>query len=132
MATNAICGRTCSVVVGSETLVFHNAQLQVDGIETDVTAFGSGAFGDWVTCGASATLNAGTYENLMGVLDAGDEVSVVLTLGYSTAVTVTCAAKVQSIGVDADAKGVVMQTVVFRLTGDPVVAPSTPPTPPEE
>ncbi len=133
MAVNAVCGRTCNVVVGSETLVFHNAQLQLDGNEIDITSFGSGPFGDWLACGASATLTAGSYENIVGTLTTGTAVSVVFTLGYSTSVSITCAAKVQSIGVDADAKGVLMQSVTFRLTGTPTIAPpAEPPTPPEE
>ncbi len=127
MAVNAICGRTCSVTVQKEggyasNYDFHNAQLSLEGIETDVTAFGSGIYGDWVTCGANATLTAGCYDNILGIMDPGDEVTVVLTLGYEAPVTVTCAAKVSTIGSDVDAKGIVMNSVTFRLTGDPVIA----------
>lgn len=118
MATSAICGRSCSFTVGGESYDGHNVSLQVAGNETDVTAFGAGDFGDWLICGANGTVTAGFYDNLVGVLSIGDQVSLILTLGYTAPVVVTIASVVQSFGVDADAKGIVMQTATFRLTGD--------------
>lgn len=87
----------------------------MEGNETDVTAFGDDELGSWVVCNVAGTVSADFYAEIVNVLSIGDEVSLVLTLGYDTPVTITIPAVVRNIGAAVDAKGIAMQRATFRV-----------------
>jgi hypothetical protein len=122
MATTAICGRSCSFTVGGQAYDSHSFTLNLTGTETDVTAFGSGFWGDTIVCSGTGTVNASFYGNVISALEVGDIVTVVLTYGYASPVTVTLTnAVVQTIASTVDAKGIAGFDITFKITGDATI-----------
>lgn len=110
----AICGKSCSIVFGSDAYLAHQFTLSLSGNEIDVTAFGSGEYGDYLSCNPAGTVSAELYE--APGLSIGDTVTVVMTWGETT-LTGT-GAIVTSIGSNVDAKGVAGHSIALRLVGD--------------
>lgn len=124
MAT--LCGRACSFTVDGESYDSHIATLNLSGVETDVTKFGSGEYGDYVVCSINGTINASFYGDILSALAVGDVVKLIFTLGYTEDVTLTFNdAVVQSINSAIDSKGIAMFDAVFRLTGYMVIGSTT-------
>ena len=120
MSTKAICGRLCSITVGSQSYTAHKMTFHMEGKEDDVTAFGSSAFGDWLYCLVNATVTVDCYE--LPNLNVDDIVTVVMTFGFTPQVIMTSAgARVKSIKNDVDAKGIAQFTVEVRLTAVPTL-----------
>jgi len=120
MATDAICGRTCSITVGGQAYGSHKFDFKMEGKEDDVTAFGSSQFGDWLYCLVNATITMDCYQ--LPSLSINDIVTVVLTFGFTPAITMTSAgAKVKSVTNSVDAKGIAQFTVEVRLTAIPTI-----------
>jgi len=111
----AYCGRTATLSLTggtSVTLAVFNVNLTLGGNEIDVSAFGSGEFGDTIVCNKSGDLSIDSYEYL------GDVSSIT---GYSLAAanktfSGNCVGKDFTTGVDA--KGVVTFNYVLKLTGN--------------
>lgn len=120
MANKAICGRTCSVLVGANAYSAHKFSLSMDGQEKDVTSFGASAFGEWLYCMINGELTVDCYE-MPSTLNIGDIVAATLTFGFTPVATVTIAGMVKSIKHDVDAKGEAMFTIGIKLTGAPSV-----------
>ena len=118
MANKAMCGRTCSVTVGSNAYSTHKFSLSIDGQEKDVTSFGASAFGEWLFCMINGELTIDCYE-MPSTLNIGDVIAATLTFGFTPVVTVTTAGKVKSIKYDVDAKGEAMFTIGIKLTATP-------------
>ena len=114
-----LCGRNCSFEVDNSSYISHMFTLNMAGVETDVTAFGSGKFGDYVVCSVNGTVNASFYDNVVSAISIGDEVDLDLELGYDAPVVLSFTdAVVQSVTATVDAKGIAGFDVIFRLTGD--------------
>jgi hypothetical protein len=120
MSTNAICGRTCNITIGSNSYSAHKFDYSLDGKEDDVTAFGSSQFGDWLYCLVNATVSMECYELPNLVVD--DIVTVIMTFGFTPNVTLTSAnARVKTVKNSVDAKGIAQFTVEVRLTEVPTI-----------
>lgn len=118
--SNAICGKSCSVTIGSQAYDAHQFSIARQANEIDVTGFGSGDYGDWLACSVNGTITVQCYD--LPVLAPGDAVTVVTTFGYTSIVTITFTnAKVTSFNSEVDAKGIVAHTVVCRIVGDPTI-----------
>jgi len=118
MANKAICGRTCSVTVGSSAYSAHKFSLSLDGQEKDITSFGASAMGEWLYCMINGEVTVECYE-IPSTLGIGDTVTVTMTFGFTPVVTVTATGKVKSIKNDVDAKGEAMFTIGVKLTSVP-------------
>ncbi len=112
-----LCGRKCSFTAGGSAYDSHNVELSMQGEPVDVTAFGSGPYGDFVVCRINGTCTANFYDNILNIITPGDELSLVLTLGYDVPVVITVASVLQSVVTGIDAKGIALFSATFRLTG---------------
>lgn len=111
----AYCGRTATLTLTggtSVTLAVFNVSLTLSGNETDITAFGSGEFGNYIVCNKSGELSVDSYE-YCGLVSSITGYSLVAA---NKTFTGNCIGRDFTTGVDA--KGVVTFNYVLRLTGD--------------
>jgi len=109
----AVCGKDCNLGGLSGNVVAHSFTLDIAGQETDVSAFGSGEFGDYLVCRSAGTLSVNTYAYPSE--DVGDTVSLSANVGAST---LTIPGIVQSKNIAIDAKGIAQFVTTVRITGD--------------
>jgi len=114
----AICGKDCSITVdGSGSFEGHSFTIDTNSDETDVRAFGSGDYGEWLACAKNGTITINSYLN-PGVT-SGDTADIVAVIGTPAVLTITAnSCKCTNYNISVDAKGIVEFSTTFRLTGD--------------
>lgn len=116
MATNAICGDSCSIVIGgSSTFEAHRFTLTANAPDIDVRSFGSGDWGEYLSCFKDATIDAECYVPINS-LEPGDAASITMTVGTHTLSAPST--KCTNVTYNVDAKDVVNVTYSFRVSDD--------------
>jgi hypothetical protein len=112
----AVCGRLTTVQIGGVTIDDAHTVNWTDAAPAiDVSAFGSGAWGDYLACRREGTLTLNTYAYITG-LDAGDTTTFSIA---DTLRTISGSCVCTSENESVDAKGLVEITYEFRATGEP-------------
>ena len=114
--TQAICGRSCSLTIGTMDYDVHQASLNLQVAIQDVTSFGSGAFGSFIGCHKMGTISGSLYGSIP--LQPGDSVVWTMTFGYNPEVVLNGTGLIETITQSADAKGLVENAISIRLTED--------------
>jgi hypothetical protein len=110
----AICGDQCTITAPSGVYEAHKYSINIKGTEENVRRFGSGRFGDWLSCAAEGSIVINHYLQIPN-LKVGDTCSVTLGIGTVTLTATNC--RVMDITCDVDAKAVVEWTTTVKLTG---------------
>lgn len=113
----AVCGDKASISVDdSDQTEAHKFTITANAPEIDVRTFGSGDYGEWLSCIKDGNIVMNTYVDVDG-LAAGNTADIVCNVGGQATLTANnCACT--SVTVDADAKGIIEWTYTFKLTGD--------------
>ena len=110
MSDNAFCGRNASLTLnGSAVSGVFRVGFTSTGNEEDISAYGSGDYGDWIVCTKEGELTIESY----AYLGTGAE-TFAITAGGTT-FSGTC--EPRSFASAADAKGVVTYRMTLSLTG---------------
>jgi len=123
---NAICGDSVDVKVnGGITFLGHKVALNLTGTPQDVRHFGSGVFGDWLTCQWTGEVVINSYAAIPNAkppsaVGAAVTASINITSNNMTVGMTNCA--LTDIKRDVDAKGLEEFTYTFKVTGSPSIS----------
>jgi hypothetical protein len=123
MAT-AICGSDCTITstdFADATVLGHSFTVDLSSNETDVRAFGSGEYGDWLACGKAGTITVNSYALPAGVAVGDTDLRFTANVVSATIDAENCVCLSQNWNVDA--KGVVEFATTIKLTGDATITP---------
>jgi len=109
-----ICGDTCSITTPTNNYEGHKFEINIKGTEENVRRFGSGRFGDWLSCAAEGSVSISHYLQIPN-LKVGDTTNVTLVIGSVSLTATNC--RVMDITCSVDAKAVVEWTTTVKLTG---------------
>jgi hypothetical protein len=109
-----ICGDTCSITTPTGSFEGHKFEINIKGTEENVRRFGSGRFGDWLSCAAEGSVTISHYMQIPN-LKVGDTTAVKLVIGSVSLDASNC--RVMEVNCAVDAKAVVDWTTTVKLVG---------------
>ena len=112
----AVCGRDCSFSVDASNVASgYRYTIDTSAVETDVSTFASGVYGDSLVCNRQGTITINSYED-PSVSPGDTSVSFIGTCNATSYTASECIC-INKSG-DFDAKGVPFFTIVLRITDD--------------
>jgi len=111
------CGSTAEInVAGNSNIEAHSYTVTLDANEVDTRSFGSGDYGDFMSCAKTGSIECRSYLD-PGVAIGDDDVNITTNSCNSLANYTNCV--VTGLTTEVDAKGLVEFVSRFRITGDP-------------